>query len=92
MGEGGGQRWLRGERMCENGGIHESEVYALAELRAEGVGGIAEDGDAVTVPVVHADVMIGGGGDLLMGVDFVRGSFWSAVRGRGCCASIVRAG
>ena len=37
--------------------------------------GIAEDGDAVTVPVVHADVVVGGGGDLRVGVDLREEAF-----------------
>ena len=37
--------------------------------------GIAEDGNAVAVPVVHADVVIGGGSNLVMGVDLREEAF-----------------
>lgn len=50
------QRLLR-ERLRERGGIHQCQIHALAELRAQRVRRIAEDGDALAVPLFHAHVV-----------------------------------
>jgi hypothetical protein len=53
----------------------------LAELGAHGVGGIAEEGEAVTVPLFHADIAVAGGEDLVPVIDLIEQIFRSWAEG-----------
>lgn len=52
------------EAVGESGGILQSEVDALAELRAHGVGGVAEDDGTFAMAAREADIAVAGSEDL----------------------------
>ena len=66
---------MRGQRLREHSRIHQREVHALPELGTQRVRGIAEDGHAFAVPLLHAYIVISRCGDLRVRVDLREKTF-----------------